>query len=159
MLELEVDYGDSALIQAFRRGLDPALRKKIDDMTDHPKTTDEWKEMALDKDEAMRVEREEEKAWASSLFHKPAIPLVPKKEAVVPVQPVVRVQAYTKLTEEDKTRLKATNGFFYCREIGHMVEDCPKRKKKQEGSDELLARLLALEAEEKAKLRESLKNF
>ncbi|VDC02141.1 unnamed protein product [Peniophora sp. CBMAI 1063] len=161
-LELEVDYNDNVLKQTFRRGLDLALCKKIDNMPDRLQTIDEWKETALDKDEAMQAECEEEKAWLGSSFHKLAAPQAPKKDvsSATPVQPIVWVQAYTKLTEAEKDRLIASNGCFYCGQDGHMVENCPNRKKRSEkGDSELLARLLVLGAEEKAKLKESLKNF
>ena len=56
-------------------------------MRDRPQTIDKWKERALDKDEAMRAEREEEKAWSSNPFYKAATPSAPKKaRATVPHQ-------------------------------------------------------------------------
>ncbi|VDB94094.1 unnamed protein product [Peniophora sp. CBMAI 1063] len=102
-------------------------------------------------------------AFEQLKLEKSAAHQAPKKEAAAatPTQPVVRVQAYTKLTEAEKDHLIASNGCFYCWQDGHMVENCPNQKRKTEKGDldELLAWLLALGAEEKAKLKESLKDF
>lgn len=161
LLMQDANYDNNAQVQAFRRGLDVTLRRRIDNMDSRPEDIEDWKEVALDKDAALRTEREEEKAWSAASAHK-AGSVVPKASASGSEPPVVRAQAFTRLTDEERRRLRSTNSCFYCRQPGHVVLDCPKRQERgnqEDGTTALAAKLMSLSAEDKAKLKESLKDF
>lgn len=162
-LEEEAGFDDQALIQQFRRGLDAGLRKTIDNLENRPRTISAWKTIALNKDATYRADQEEESAWT-----------VPRKSLAVPAKvntagssqttSPVRVQASSRLTDEERARLVASGGCFFCRELGHRVFECPKRNKEGDraqggGVGALIAQLKAMGAEERALMTEALKDF
>lgn len=162
-LEEDAEFGDEALIQAFRRGLDGGLRKKIDALANRPTTVAAWKAMALSKDASYRADQEEEKAW-NNPFRKSSAPL-PKTDATGSSQTntPIRVQA-GQMTEEERMRHIRGGLCFRCHTHGHLSRDCPekgkgKEKAKDDGTSALIARLLAMGGDEKAKVMEALKDF
>ena len=90
------------------------------------------------------------------------VPSASKVEAGSVALAPVQVQAFTALMD-DKCRCFCTLGScFYCRQPGHMIENCPSRKERKEKKDDtgaLIARLLALGGEDKEKMKEGLKDF
>lgn len=159
----DAGYNDAALVQAFRRGLDSALRKKIDDMAEPPRTIRGWKEIALDKDARHRAAQEEDRVWS----HKPAPSPGTRTEGSAGNPTPTRVQAtFTRLTDEEREALRRRGGCFYCRKDGHRFFECPERKGK--GKEEetqvgvlamLIGQLKAMGTEERAQALEALKDF
>ncbi|VDC04148.1 unnamed protein product [Peniophora sp. CBMAI 1063] len=165
-LEQDAGYNDAALVQAFRRGLDRVLRKKIDDMAEPPRTIRGWKEVTLDdKDAHHRAAQEEDKVWT----HKPAQLSGTCAEGSSSSQAPARVQAaFTRLTKEERADLGRRGGCFYCRKTGHRFFECPERpegKGKEKEKEQvgvfamLIAQLKDMGKEERAQELEALKDF
>ncbi|VDC05429.1 unnamed protein product [Peniophora sp. CBMAI 1063] len=164
-LEQDAGYNDAALVQAFRRGLDPVLRKKIDDMAEPPRTICGWKEVTLDKDARHRAAQEEDKVCT----HKHAQSSGTRAEGPSSSQAPARVQAaFMRLTEEECADLCHRGGCFYCRKTGHRFFECPERpegkgKEKEKEQVGVLAMLIAqlkdMGKEERAQVLEALKDF
>ena len=52
---------------------------------------------------------------------------VPRNSGTIPME--VDAIRRTTLSPQDRERLRKTGGCFFCREVGHMARDCPRKKK------------------------------
>ncbi|VDC03949.1 unnamed protein product [Peniophora sp. CBMAI 1063] len=118
-----LNYNDAAFVQAFRRGLDPALHKKIADMAEPPHTIYGWKEVTLDKDAYHRATQEEDKVWTD----KSAQSLGTRAEGPSSSQVPAHVQAaFTCLMEDKRADLHHCRVCFYYRKAGNRFFVCPE---------------------------------
>jgi hypothetical protein len=143
-------YHDKSLQQFYRRGLMAAVRDRINEKLSESGERidlDRLQDMAIKKDAYYQAKMREKKSWGENTnpfrstnpFSKYATTIRKQEtvETVAPAAPVevvapvvstsrtVPVRQFTRLTDEDRERLRAENRCFYCREPGHIAFRCP----------------------------------
>lgn len=115
-------YDDVAVIQRLKMALKPAISAKITERYPQPKSLDEWYDLAIQYDhqtrEAFAIRSRHDRSYGRSRTHGPTL-----SAKAAPVE------SNRKLTREERNELIVSGGCFYCRQPGHMMRDCPQRKK------------------------------
>jgi hypothetical protein len=118
ILEIE-DISESETLDRFIRGLKDKTRQEVE-LRD-PETMDEAARIA---------ERYDTIAFKTSNTFRPSAKSYQEYDdkGVRPME--IDALERKPLTEDERERLRRIGGCFYCRERGHMVNNCPKRRQK-----------------------------
>ena len=105
----------AALIALYRQKLAKGIREKIMYMDNPPITIEGWQDKAKQIDRAWRANRAIETEKGN----------YPKKS--MPGK-TIKAAGVNKLTQDERMKLLRKGACFYCKEVGHMARECPKKK-------------------------------
>ena len=111
---------DDEKLDRFIRGLKPNVREKVE--IENPSTMDEAASLAERIDTITYRQR-------TPAYH-PIIrtPPTTNDNGAIPME-LDFIQGRSILTDAERARLRRVGGCFYCRELGHMSRDCPRKKR------------------------------
>lgn len=129
---LQIDgITESEMLDRFVRGLKPHVQREVE-LRD-PTTLDEAVRIAERVDAIDFRSRAPQTTWAQRVAPIQKQPAIVHDIKPTPMELDVLARPKVQpLTFSEKERLRKVGGCFYCRQLGHMIGECPSRQPKRE---------------------------
>jgi hypothetical protein len=129
---LQIDeITESEMLDRFVRGLKPHVQREVE-LRD-PTTLDDAVRIAERVDAIDFRSRPPQTTGFPRVTHTPRQPAIVHELKPTPMElDVLAKPKVQSLTHSEKERLRKVGGCFYCRQLGHMIGECPSRQPKRE---------------------------
>ncbi|KAJ8096308.1 hypothetical protein PM082_011464 [Marasmius tenuissimus] len=122
-------YNDEALLQFFKAGMNPGLRRAVEGMEPEPEGLQKFIKAAIHKQNRFEQQQAESKLWrkptATPAVNVRAVPLAPAPQQTTPSRNPFNGTPVGKLTPEERERCIREGRCFRCRQQGHNTPQCP----------------------------------